>query len=136
MRENTPFPATVAEALPGPVSTVTPGMAAARGGQTAAVLPHRRANVEAQWRQARAWISLAYPRTNLDTAAAELGRRFPALAENIARLKQIADAEATHFEAEPGAGPDAFQAAVKAWEAGVLDGLAALATTKGEHHHG
>jgi hypothetical protein len=58
----------------------------------------------------------------------EVKATYPDLHEHVSRLKQIADAEGIHYEAEPGAGSDAFQAAVKAWEAGVLDALAALAT--------
>jgi hypothetical protein len=39
MRENLPFPATMAETLPGPAPTVSPDTVAARGGHSAANLP-------------------------------------------------------------------------------------------------
>jgi hypothetical protein len=87
--------------------------------------PHRAAYVATAWRQAQAWLGVAYPGP-LDTALVELAAKFPELAENIARLEHVAQQEALHFESEPGAGPDAFAAALREWERAVLDALAAL----------
>jgi hypothetical protein len=81
--------------------------------------------VDAAWRSAHAWISLAHT-GDLDRALVELKAQFPALAENIDHLRQIAEAEAAHYEAEPAATSELFQAALAQWEAAVLDGLAAL----------
>jgi hypothetical protein len=86
-------------------------------------MPHRQAHVAAQWRAARAWLKLAYPRG----VQAQPQARFPELAENVAHLRWVADQEGAHYECEPGAGPDAFQNALRAWEAAMLDALAALA---------
>jgi hypothetical protein len=71
------------------------------------------------------WVGVAFP-TDLDAALTELKAAYPALAENIARLEHVAQQGALHFESEPGAGPDAFTAALRAWERACLDGLAAL----------
>ena len=125
MRENLPFPATVAETLPGTAPTVSPGTVAAPGGRTAAKYPHRRVFVLASWRSAYAWIEAAYP-AGLDAARAELTAAFPELAANIDRLEQAAQQAASTFENEATATLDAFQAALSAWERAVLDGLAAL----------
>jgi hypothetical protein len=92
---------------------------------------HRRATVDAAWRQARSWIGVAFPRA-LDSALTEMRAAFPALAENIDHLRETAEAGALHYQCEPGAGPDAFQAALRAWEAATLDGLAALASARPE----
>jgi hypothetical protein len=94
-------------------------------GHTAAIFPHRAAYVATAWRSARTWIGVAYPR-DLDRALVELKAAFPLLAENMARLEHVAQQEALHFESEPGAGPDAFTAALREWERATLDGLAAL----------
>ena len=125
MRENLPFPATVAEALPGPAPTVSSPARRGVAGHSAAILPHRRAYVLTAWRQVRAWIGVSLPGP-LDIALDTLRAQFPALAENIARLEHVAQQEALHFEAEPAATPELFQAALRQWEAAVLDGLAAL----------
>jgi hypothetical protein len=87
--------------------------------------PHRAAYVATAWRQAQAWLGVAYPGP-LDTALDTLRAQFPALAENVERLRQVAEAEATHYEAEPAATPELFTAALAQWERVVLDGLAAL----------
>jgi len=91
-------------------------------------MPHRQATVDAAWRQARAWLRLAYPTVDLDTLPAQLEARFPALAENVQHLRETAEAEAIHFEAEPAATPELFQVAMSAWERATLDACAALAT--------
>jgi len=127
MRENCPFPATQAETLPAAAPTVSPATAAARGGQSAAKYPHRRVFVDASWRSARAWIERAYP-SGLDAARPELMAKFPELVANVDHLRETAEAEAAHYEAEPAATPELFQAALRQWEAAVLDACAALAS--------
>jgi hypothetical protein len=122
-----PFPAAVAETLPGTVPTVSTPAPRGVAGHTAAILPHRAAYVATAWRQARAWIGVAYP-PDLDSALTELRAKFPALAANVEHLRRVAEAEAAHFEAEPAATPELFQAALRQWEAATLDGLAALAS--------
>jgi hypothetical protein len=136
MRENCPFPAAAPDALPGTAPTVSTASEAARAGHTPANLPrfsHRQATVDAAWRQARAWIGVAYPGP-LDTALDTLQARFPALAENVEHLRWVAEQEGVHYEAEPAATPELFQAALSQWEAACLDGLAALAHAKENAH--
>jgi len=125
MRENLPFAAAVPDALPAAVPTARAATVAAPGGCTAAILPHRAAYVATAWRSARVWVGVAFP-TDLDAALTELKAAYPALAENVERLRRVAEAEATHYEAEPAATPELFTAALAAWERACMDGLAAL----------
>jgi hypothetical protein len=90
--------------------------------------------VDAAWRSAKSWISLAYPGP-LDIALGTLRAQFPALAENITRLEHVAEQEALHFEAEPAATPELFQVALAQWQAACLDGLQALAHAQVEAPH-
>jgi alanyl-tRNA synthetase len=71
------------------------------------------------------WVGVAFP-TDLDAALTELKAAYPALAENVERLRQVAEAEATHYEAEPAATPELFTAALASWERATMDGLQAL----------
>jgi hypothetical protein len=116
-----------------PLSAARTTTAAGDACQSAAKYPHRAAHVATAWRQARAWIGVAYPR-DLDSARAELRAKFPALAANVEHLRETAEAEALHYQCEPAATPELFQAALRVWEAAVLDALAGLATTKGGAH--
>ena len=90
-----------------------------------AAYPHRAAYVATAWRSARVWVGVAFP-TDLDAALTELKAAYPALAENVERLRRVAEAEATHYEAAPAATPELFTAALAAWERACMDGLAAL----------
>jgi hypothetical protein len=125
MREDPPIPATQAEALLGTAPPVSLASEAGSLAHTRPKFPHRRALTEASWRAAHAWIETAYP-GGLDAARPELTAKFPELAQNCDRLEQAAQQAASMFESEPTATPDAFQAALRAWEAATLDGLAAL----------
>ena len=134
MRENLPFAATQADTLPAPAPTVSSPAQRGVAGHSVAKYPHRAAYVATAWRSARSWIGVAYPGPP-DIALDTLRAQFPALAENVARLEHVAQQEALHFESEPGAGPDAFTAALRAWERACLDGLAALEHAQPEAAH-
>lgn len=125
MRENCPFPATQADTLPAPAPTVSSPARRGVAGHSAAKFPHRRVFVLASWRAARSWISLAYP-VDLDAALVELKAKLPELVANVDRLEQAALREASTYENEPAASPDAFQAALREWERAATDALAAL----------
>ncbi|MGA7741188.1 MAG: hypothetical protein WBP56_14490 [Polyangia bacterium] len=127
MRENCPFPATQANALPAAVPTVSPPSPRGVAGHSVAKYPHRRVFVDASWRSARAWIERAYP-SGLDAARPELVTAYPELAANVDRLELAAHQAANVFENTPEATGDAFQVALRTWEAAVLDACAALAS--------
>jgi hypothetical protein len=120
-----PFPATQADTLPGTAPTVSPASEAGGLAHTRPKFPHRRVFVLASWQSANAWIEAAYP-GGLDTARTELTAAFPELVANIDHLERAAEREATAYENTPAATPDAFSKALRAWEAAVLDALAAL----------
>ena len=120
-----PVAATQAGTLPGTAPTVSTTSQGRGDGHSAAKFPHRRVFVLASWRAAHAWIETAYP-GGLDAARPDLTAKVPELVANINRLEQAAESEATTYENEPAASPDAFQAALGKWEAATLDGLAAL----------
>jgi len=120
-----PFAATVAETLPGPLPTVSPTSEGCGLAHSRPKYPHRRVFVLASWRAARSWISLAYP-VDLDAALVELKAKLPELVANVDRLEQAALREASTYENEPAASPDAFQAALREWERAATDALAAL----------
>jgi hypothetical protein len=54
--------------------------------------------------------------------------KFPELMENVDRLELAAHQAANVFENTPEATGDAFQVALRTWEAAVLDACAALAS--------
>ena len=131
MRENLPVSPSQGDALSGVRSSLSTVTKAADMGSSRANPPrysHRRVTTAAAWRQARAWLDLAYP-GRVATLSADLQAMDAALAENLARLQWVAEQEAIHFESEPGAGPDAFQMALRSWEQAALDGLGALEPT-------
>jgi hypothetical protein len=121
-----PFPATVAETLPGPLPTVSPTSEGCGLAHSRPKYPHRRVFVLASWRSAHAWISAAYP-SGLDAARPDLTAEFPELAANIDALELAAQQEASTYQNEPNATPSAFQAALARWERAFMDGLQALA---------
>ncbi|MGB8293884.1 MAG: hypothetical protein WCG85_00505 [Polyangia bacterium] len=87
--------------------------------------PHRRAYILTCYQAAHERLEATYP-SGTDNARAELASMFPELAANCDHLEQAAQREATAYENEATASPDAFTAALRKWEAATLDGLAAL----------